>query len=71
MKLKVHYIKDAEGQKKAVKLDIHDWHYIQKLLNKISAHENESVELIETPIEVQKIKTKPKGRHFSDFIMDL
>jgi len=71
MKLKVHYIKDAEGQKKAVKLDIHDWDDLQQLLNKISAQGNEPIEIIETPIEVQKIKSKPSKRHFSDLIMNI
>lgn len=71
MKVKVHYIKDSEGQDKAVKIAIDDWRQLQSLLEKISDNEHEPLELVETPFKVEKIENKPKARHFSDFIMDI
>lgn len=71
MKLKVYYITDADGKTQAVKIDIDDWNYLQQLLQAQYDAPKEGFEIIETPIEVKKIETKPKGRTFSDFIMDI
>lgn len=71
MKLKVHYRKDADGRHDAVKIDIEEWKKLKAYLEKACEKENQTLELIETPIEVQKLKPKPKARHFSDFIMDI
>lgn len=71
MKLKVHYIKDSNGQNKAVKMDITDWNHLQELLKRLEASESETIELIETPVKVTKIQPKPKSQRFSDFIMDI
>ncbi|MCF8333841.1 MAG: hypothetical protein K9I47_06825 [Bacteroidales bacterium] len=71
MKLKVHYTKDATGRYNAVKIDIEEWKKLKAYLEKACTKEKESLELIETPVEVQKLKPKPKSRHFSDFIMDI
>lgn len=71
MKLKVHYTKDTEGRHNAVKIDMEEWKKLKIFLEKACEKENESLELIETPIEVQKLKSRPKTRHFSDFIMDI
>lgn len=71
MDLKVHYIKDNEGNNTAIKMPIKDWESIVKILNQASISTKEKIELIETPIQVQKLEVERKKRKFSDFLMDL
>ncbi len=71
MKLKVHYIDNKQGEPTAVKIDIEEWNELKRYLTN-AGQERETIDFIETPVEIPRMKVQPKKkRSFSDFLLDL
>lgn len=72
MKFKIHYIDDTKGEPTAVKMDIQEWNQLKDYLLRMSQHNGEGIDFVETPVRIPKLEVQPrKKRSFSDFLMDL
>ncbi len=72
MKFKIHYVDNTKGKHTAVKLEMEEWQRLKQYLTEVADENHESVDFVETPVQVKKMDIKPaKKRSFSDLLMDL